>query len=133
MFLMMVHGRNKCLISFWLCLSKKGLSPDLCFLFVTFALFNKSLCGRCNSPFNGISRSAAKRRAAAFQKCLYCGKWSHYGECSKNQTNSQSEVCSFLRLGTIRFLTENPKYFRKNSVASDLSLSLLNSYKSKYS
>ncbi|QEJ80636.1 nucleic acid-binding protein [Camellia ringspot associated virus 3] len=133
MFHMMVNPKNKCLLSFWLCLSKLGLSSDLCFVFILVALSRGCLRGRCSSAFNGTSRSAVKRRAARFQKCRLCGKWSHSGKCPNNQTNSQSEVSVLLRLGTIRFLTENPKYFRKNSVASELALSILNSYKSNRS
>nr|QED43118.1 NBP [Garlic common latent virus] len=65
--------------------------------------------------FNGCSRSAIKRRAKYLNKCHKCGKQSHYGLCSRNQTISNMEVEFLIRCGTIRYLTENPQR-RKDSI-----------------
>nr|CAA57046.1 18,6K protein [Garlic latent virus] len=65
--------------------------------------------------FNGCSRSAIKRRAKYLDKCHKCGKHSHVGPCSRNQTISNMEVEFLIRCGTIRYLTENPQS-RKNSI-----------------
>nr|QED43592.1 NBP [Garlic latent virus] len=65
--------------------------------------------------FNGCSRSAIKRRAKYLDKCHKCGKHSHVGPCSRNQTISNMEVEFLIRCGTIRYLTENPQR-RENSI-----------------
>lgn len=57
---------------------------------------------------NGTSRSSVKRRAKYLGKCRMCGKFSHVGVCSKNQTISNMEVVDLIQNGTIRYISENP-------------------------
>ena len=66
-----------------------------------------------NPPFCGQSKSAAKRRAKRYERCVKCGNWSHEGNCSKNQTHSQSEYVSLIHEGAIRYRAEHP--IRKES------------------
>ncbi|KAI3784471.1 hypothetical protein L1987_43570 [Smallanthus sonchifolius] len=66
-----------------------------------------------NPPFCGVSKSAMKRRAKRYERCLKCGNWSHDGKCSKNQTTSQHEYTELIRLGAIRLQTE--RTLRKDS------------------
>ncbi|KAI3784145.1 hypothetical protein L1987_43239 [Smallanthus sonchifolius] len=53
-------------------------------------------------PFCGLSKSAAKRRAKRYDKCVKCGNRSHDGKCSKNQTHSQHEYTHMIKVGDIR-------------------------------
>lgn len=64
---------------------------------------------------NGSSRSSIKRRAKYLGKCRLCGKFSHGGVCSKNQTISNMEVVDLIQNGTIRYISENP-FSRKGSI-----------------
>ena len=57
-------------------------------------------------PYCGQSKSAAKRRAKRYEKCVKCGNWSHDGKCSKNQTYSQHEYTNLIHVGAIRYKKE---------------------------
>ena len=57
-------------------------------------------------PFCGISKSAMKRRAKRYERCIGCGNWSHDGRCRKGQTQSQYEYAELIRMGAIRYKTE---------------------------
>ncbi|KAI3777034.1 hypothetical protein L1987_46827 [Smallanthus sonchifolius] len=57
-------------------------------------------------PFCGLSKSATKRRAKRYDKCVKCGNWSHDGKCSKNQTQSQHEYTHMIKVGAVRLHAE---------------------------
>ncbi|CAP46906.1 hypothetical protein, partial [Phlomis mottle virus] len=76
--------------------------------------------------YNGTSRSAIKRRSSILGHCRKCGKLSHEGACSANQTRSNSEFYEIIHMGTNRWLTENVRYMRKGSYVRDATLSLIN-------
>jgi hypothetical protein len=59
-----------------------------------------------NPPFCGTSKAARRRRAERYWKCPKCGKWLHYGHCTRNQTKAQFEYIELIRLGAIRYLKE---------------------------
>ena len=65
------------------------------------------------TPYRGLSKSAAKRRAKHYEKCIKCGNWSHEGNCSKNQTYAQFEYTQLIQLGAIRLQAE--RSIRKDS------------------
>ena len=65
------------------------------------------------TPYCGLSKSAAKRRAKRYDKCIKCGNWTHEGKCSKNQTYSQSEYTHLIQVGAIRLQAE--RSIRKES------------------
>ncbi|MDV3153278.1 MAG: hypothetical protein Q8755_02765 [Candidatus Phytoplasma australasiaticum] len=66
-----------------------------------------------NPNYCGQSKSAAKRRAKRYEKCVKCGNWIHEGKCSENQTHSQFEYTMLIREGAIRYRAEHP--IRKGS------------------
>ena len=49
----------------------------------------------------GTSKSAAKRRARRLLRCFKCGKFSHDGACSRNQTYSNGEFVTLFRQGPL--------------------------------
>jgi len=57
-------------------------------------------------PFCGISKSAMKRRARRYERCMGCGNWSHEGRCRKSQTESQYEYTLLMKVGAIRLQAE---------------------------
>ena len=57
-------------------------------------------------PFCGTSKSAMKRRAKRYEKCIGCGNWSHTGRCRRSQTESQHEYTLLMRVGAIRLDAE---------------------------
>ena len=76
------------------------------------------------TPYCGLSKSAAKRRAKRYEKCIKCGNWSHEGKCSKNQTYSQHEYTHLIQVGAIRLQAErsvrkgsNVYYTMRNDLA----------------
>ncbi|KAI3776016.1 hypothetical protein L1987_45776 [Smallanthus sonchifolius] len=64
-------------------------------------------------PFCGLSKSAAKRRAKRYDKCVKCGDWSHDGKCSMNQTYSQYEYTHLIKVGAVKLQAE--RTIRKGS------------------
>jgi hypothetical protein len=82
-----------------------------------------------SSLHNGSSRSAIKRRARKLGYCYKCGKLIHDGECPRNQTISQWERALVIKEGSISYLSENLKTWRRNSSAQDIGLRLIDNYR----
>ena len=57
--------------------------------------------------FNGLSKSAAKRRANRLNCCLNCGKSKHGdSKCKWSNTHAQQDLVRFCSLGAIRLNAE---------------------------
>ena len=60
--------------------------------------------------FNGLSKSAAKRRAARLNCCVSCGKEDHgKSKCRWSNTYAQQDLTRFFSLGAIRLKAERPR------------------------
>ncbi|ABS89250.1 nucleic acid binding protein [Coleus vein necrosis virus] len=110
-------------------LSELGLPTSVCHYILDPLVAAVRTClrqekQRQNAPFNGVSRSSAKRRAKYLDRCIKCGKFSHTGPCPRNQTISNAEIVHLIYNGTTRFLAEKPQY-RRGSFAQMLADRLL--------
>lgn len=55
----------------------------------------------------GKSKLSAKRRAQRFERCVKCGKPSHFGACPKNQTYSNYEFLRLIKDGPVQSRDDN--------------------------
>ena len=71
----------------------------------------------------GTSKFAAKRRAHRMERCFKCGKFTHDGACSKNQTTSNNEFLTLCREGPVRCYMEkllNPRGYAYANMHSEI-------------